>query len=299
MDGDGASSAVSQSVKQSVSLVDSDPRAEQRQQHQGGGPDKRADVQANQQTLHASAAHRTNHHTTPRSPRTQHPATRQQPHTLTTSHSPDTLHGTRPASRLLLSRLMSNTAPTPSIQAIYSLPATATSASSSPSTPAASTPASFSQCHRLAPLPAHFTFPDSGSYSDSTLLRCEWSEHGYRMNVPHLTDCSVLIDTAGTDPALVERVAAAGYRITQDIEGSGSDGTGSSKLLQLTCHRVVLSTASRILRAIIHGPSAIRTYRTYTASLLVSSAAYSFCGAVLVSLVVRRHDVWRSVDVRR
>ena len=149
---------------------------------------------------------------------------------------------------------MSDLTQTPTIHAVYSQPGTApTSTPTLSPTPAASSPLTFSHCHWLPPLPSHFTFPDKASYRDSTLLRCEWADHGYRMNVPHLTDMSVLIDTAGTNSALVERVAAAGYVVAEEST-SGSGGIGvTRKLLQLTCHRVVLSTASRVLRTIIHG----------------------------------------------
>ena len=155
---------------------------------------------------------------------------------------------------------MSGLTQTPSIHATYSLPATATATAtaaapytSPPTSTSTSSSATSSHDHLLPPLPTHFTFPDSSSYSDSTLLRCEWSEHGYRMNVPHLTDLTVNIDTTGTETALVERVAAAGYRVTAESSSTDGSSGASRKLLQLTCHRVVLSTASRVLRMIIHG----------------------------------------------
>ena len=154
---------------------------------------------------------------------------------------------------------MSDLTQAPSIHVVYTLPATAAAtspislSSSTNSTPPLSpnpAPAIFHHCHQLAPLPAHFTFPASGSYNDSTLLRCEWAELGYRMNVPQLTDLTVLVDVAGTSSALVEAVAASGYLV---VDESGGCAVGHSRLLQLSCHRVVLSTASHVLRTIIHG----------------------------------------------
>ena len=114
----------------------------------------------------------------------------------------------------------------------------------SPSSPSPSLSPPLTHLHTVAPLPSHFSFPPPSAYSSPSLLRVDWPEHGYHLDLPHLSDLTLLISTSTYPSSLLPVLTSAGYRLTPS----------TPPFLHLTCHRVVLSTASPLLRSLIHGP---------------------------------------------
>ena len=176
----------------------------------------------------------------------------------------------------------------PTILAVYSPP------HSPPSSPfpsprsrltQTSTSSSFTRCATLPALPAHFTFPDASCYTAPSTLRVEWPDHGYLFNVPHLTDIAVLIDTAGADVDLLSALTTAGYCM------QAADGDSDGGRVLLTCHRVVLSTASRVLRALIHDGAQCGAPVTWAATSL------EFSGCAVVPLLWALHFAYSAAVV--